>query len=132
MKTLLVLEDESAVMKLLQLMLKQYSVVEAATADQALELFTHRLRPIDLLLADVSLPKSSGIQVALLLRAQAPDLPVILTSGYPVSGWSARDVVDLERLGSDSVTIVRKPFQAQALREAVREMLPEIARTASS
>ena len=67
METLLVLEDESSVMKLVRHMLKQYNLIEAITAEQALHLFNERDRQVDLLLADVTLPTSSGIQVALLL-----------------------------------------------------------------
>ena len=74
-------------------------------------------------MADLSLPKSSGVQVALLFRSEIPGLPVILTSGYPVSAWSDRNFDDLKRLGASSVTILAKPFQAQALLNAVRKMI---------
>ena len=96
MKTLLLLDDEPAVIKLLRHVLK-YELIEATTAEQALRLFIGRDRQIDLLVADVSLPTSSGIQVALLLRLALPNLPVILASGYPVSAWSDRDFADMER-----------------------------------
>jgi CheY-like chemotaxis protein len=123
MKTLLVLEDDLSVMMILRLMLEQYSLIEASTAEQALRLFTDGGRKIDLLVADVTLPTSSGIQVALLLRSEVPDLPVILTSGYPMSAWSDRDSADLERLGGNSVAILPKPFQGKALSDEVRELL---------
>ena len=123
MKTLLVLEDDSSVMMILRLMLEQYSLIEASTAEQALRLFTDGGRKIDLLVADVTLPTGSGIQVALLLRSEVPDLPVILISGYPVSAWSDRDSADLERLGSRSVAILPRPFQGNALSDAVRELI---------
>ena len=133
-KSLLLLEDEPALMVLLRHMLKQYSLIEAATAEQALRLFNDHGRRIDLLLADVLLPASSGIQVALLLRSELPKLPVILTSGYPVSAWAKRDTADLERLGSSSVAILQKPFQGQVLPNTIREMIGiipfEAARTA--
>ena len=122
-KTLLVLEDDPAVMMVLRLMLEQYSIIEASSAEQALRLFTEHGRKIDLLVADVTLPTSSGIQVALLLRSEVPDLPVILTTGYPVSAWNDRDSADLERLGSRSVTILQKPFQGKALSAAVHELI---------
>src|SRR5260370_15348450 len=123
LKPLLVLEDHPSVMMVLRLMLEQYNVIEASTAEQALRLFTDHGRKIDLLVADVTLPTSSGIQVALLLRSEVPDLPVILTSGYPVSAWNDRDSADLERLGSNSVAILQKPFQSKALSDAVRELI---------
>jgi CheY-like chemotaxis protein len=134
MKTLLVVEDEPALMELLRHMLRQYSLIEAYTAEQALRLFTDHGRRVDLLLADVTLPKGSGIQVALLLRSEIPDLPVILTSGYPVGAWADRDSADLKRLGSKSVAILQKPFQTQVLPNTVRELIGiepfEAARTA--
>lgn len=123
MKTLLVLEDESSITRLMRHVLREYSLIEASTAEQALRLFTDVGRKIDLLIADVTLPTSSGIQVALLLRSEVPDLPVILTSGYDVSPWNDRDSADLERLGSRSVAILQKPFQGKALSDAVRELI---------
>jgi CheY-like chemotaxis protein len=123
LKTLLVLEDDPSVMMVLRLMLEQYSIIEASSAEQALRLFTEHSRKIDLLVADVTLPTSSGIQVALLLRSEVPDLPVILTSGYPVGAWNDWDSADLERLGSRSVTILQKPFQGKGLSDAVLELI---------
>jgi CheY-like chemotaxis protein len=122
-KTILVLEDNASVMMVLRLMLEPYSLIEASNAEQALRLFTGHGCKIDLLVADLTLPRSSGIQVALLLRSKIPTLPVILTSGYPVSGWSDRDSDDLKRLGSRSVAILQKPFQAEALLDAVRDLI---------
>src|SRR5262245_19458062 len=110
LKTILILEDEYSLMKLLRQMLKRYSLLEAANAEQALRRFNENNRKIELLIADLTLPKSSGIQVALLLRSELPGLPVILTSGYPAAGWSDRDFSDLERLGPDTVSILQKPF----------------------
>lgn len=123
MKTLLVLEDEPLVMKLLRHMLKQYNLVEATSAEEALRLFNDHGNQIDLLLADVTLPMSSGIQVALTIRSKAPNLPVILTSGYPVSGWNERDAADLKRLDSRSVVILQKPNPGRRLLSAVEELI---------
>jgi two-component system cell cycle sensor histidine kinase/response regulator CckA len=123
MKTVLLLEDELSIMKLLRQVLRQYRLMEAATAEEALMLFIDHDHKIDLLVADLTGPMRSGIQVALLLRTRLPALPVILTSEYPVSDWSAQDSADLERLGSTSVTIVPKPFSAKVLTHAVGELL---------
>jgi CheY-like chemotaxis protein len=123
MQTLLVLEDEPAVMMLLRHMLKQYRLFAASTAQQALGLFAGHNREIDLLVADVTLPTISGIEVALLLRQDAPNLPVILISGYPASFWDEMDSTDLELLGSNSVLIIQKPFRAQELLNAVCQLI---------
>jgi CheY-like chemotaxis protein len=133
MKTLLVLEDEPSVMKLLRHMLKEYHVIEATTPEEALIRFTD-LNQVDLLVADLILPNMSGLQVALNLRSKRAALPVILTSGFPVSGWSARDSADLEALGGKAVAVLQKPFHKQILLNAVCELIgsaqPDKARTA--
>jgi CheY-like chemotaxis protein len=96
MKTLLVVEDEPFVMKFLRQMLKGYNVVEATGAVEALMLFIDLNYPVDLLLAGLTLPRMSGIQVAQLVRSKLPALPVILTSGHPVDAWSNRDSANLQ------------------------------------
>jgi len=134
MKTILVVEDESAAMESLRNILKEYNVIEALNAEQALSLFSQYGRHVDLLVSHVMLPRSSGIQIALLLRSEIPDLPVLLTSSYPVSDWTGREYTDLLRLGSTSVALLAKPFQIQGLLNMVRELLgavpSELARTA--
>ena len=134
MKTILVLENEPLVMKIMRQVLKQYEVLGTVTAEEAVRAFRERHNGIDLLVADLTLPISSGIQVALLLRSEKADLPVILTSGYPVSDWTGRDYSDFARLGSTSVVFLQKPFQLHALSNAVAAFIgspqPEKARTA--
>ena len=123
MKLILLLDDEPIVMSLLRSLLGQYGLLEATTGDEALRLFNDHDHQVDLLIADVTIPKQSGIQVALLLRSKLPGLPVILTCGYPVGAWSDRDSTDLESLGSHLVTILEKPFRAQVLLNAVSELV---------
>jgi len=122
MITILFLEEEPSVMKLLGHMLTQYNVIKAHTAEEALLLFTDLDYQVDLLIADLTMPKRSGIQVALLLRSKLPSLPVILTSRDPVGRWSAQRLADLNRLGSQWVAIVQKPSAADDLLNAVREL----------
>jgi len=106
-------------------MLRQCNVIEATTADEALLLSIDLNYRVDLLVADLTLPTRSGIQVALLLRTRIPDLPVIVTSRYPVSDWSGRDSADLQRLGSHSLVILQKPFQNNVLLGVVCDLLRE-------
>jgi len=110
-------------MGLLKHTLRQYELIGATTADEALHLFGEWRRNVDLLIADVTLPVSSGLRVAAALRSEIRNLPVILTSGYPVSSWSVRHTLDLQRLGSNSVAILQKPFQAQELLRLVETLL---------
>ena len=105
------------------MLLREYRFIEATTAEEALIVFRDRQTQFDLLLADVTLPTISGTQVALLLRFYDPSLPVILTSDYSVSDWPRRDFLDFQRLASSRTVLLQKPFQAEVLLKAVRELL---------
>ncbi len=133
MKRILVLEDEPALMNLVGRMLSRYAIVEAANPEQAIRRFREH-DGCDLLIADVNLPAISGIQVALLLRAEDPDLPVILASGFPTANWSEQELIDLARLGSHSLSVLQKPFSSAMLRARVAQLIgsphPDAAHTA--
>jgi CheY-like chemotaxis protein len=135
-KVILLMEDDPLVMAYMRQILKQYKVIEAATAEEALRLFNDCGREVDLLVANLMLPTkvSSGIEVALTLRSERPNLPVIVTSGFPAGMWSRRNTADLGRLGSDFVAVIEKPIQAQVFVNAVNRLLGaschEIAKTA--
>src|SRR5262249_3418404 len=90
---------------------------------EALQLFVDHAGQIDLLLADVSLPRGSGLQVALHFRSEMPNLPVILISGYGVIDWTERNCADLAKLGSDFVTILQKPFTPEQISNAVSKLI---------
>ena len=134
MSVILLLEDDPVVMVYMRRILKQYPLIEATSAEEALRLFNECGRQVDLLVANLTLPASSGIEVALALRSELPSLPVIVTSGFPAGIWSRRNSADLGRLGSDFIAIIEKPIQAQVFLNTVRRMLgafwDEIARTA--
>jgi CheY-like chemotaxis protein len=121
-KTILVLEDEPSLMNLLRHTLRDYRLIEATTAEEALLLFIDHDYLVDLLVADLTLPTKSGAQVALHLRSKVPDLPVILTSGYPVGNWRERDSADLRRLGDKPVAVLQKPFPGHQLLDVICDL----------
>jgi CheY-like chemotaxis protein len=80
----LVVEDEILVRVLIadELRAEGFSVVEAATADEAMSYFQAGVQ-VDLVLSDIELPGGlNGIDLIQRLRAEAPDLPTVLTSGH--------------------------------------------------
>jgi CheY-like chemotaxis protein len=58
-----------------------YEVVEASSAEEALEAIGHGLCP-DILVTDHLMPGMSGVDLARSLRARQPNLPVLIISGY--------------------------------------------------
>jgi DNA-binding response OmpR family regulator len=75
-KTVLVLEDDASVLALIHQIVEQdgYTVLDATTAEEAFVRFEENDAIVDLLIADVTLPGSSGIRAALELRDLLPYL----------------------------------------------------------
>ena len=96
MKTILVLEDEPPLLKLLRHMLKQYKVLKQPLERRALQRPSSSDQPSG---RRRDAANESGIVVALLLRFEVPDMPVILTSGYPEANWSPREQKGQDKQG---------------------------------
>lgn len=56
-------------------------VAEASTGRAALEIV--RAGEVDVILLDISMPDQSGVDALQAIRARAPDLPVLILSGFP-------------------------------------------------
>ena len=56
-------------------------VAEAANGREALDIV--RKGEVDVVLMDVAMPDQSGVDALAAIRARAPDLPVLILSGYP-------------------------------------------------
>ncbi len=80
---ILVVEDEVLIRLVIadELRAQGFSVVEAASADQALSYFQAGVQ-VDLVLSDIEMPGSmNGVGLIQRLRVTAPNLPTVLTSG---------------------------------------------------
>ncbi|HEY8965115.1 MAG TPA: ATP-binding protein [Candidatus Methylacidiphilales bacterium] len=118
--TLLVLEDDPGVRTLTRAICERlgYRVVEAATGSEAVDLFEKHAGEIDLLIADIVLPGNlNGKEVASLLRARQPSLPVLFTSGYEIN------FVEIGMTEEDQRRFLRKPCPSEDLARAIRDCL---------
>ncbi len=116
--TVLVVEDEEMIRTLVADLLSAhgYRVIETANAEEALAESRAHPGTIHLLITDVVMPKTSGVELARQLRESRPDLPVLLTSGY--TGET------LERSGeAGDAEMLRKPFTPATLLERVAAMI---------
>jgi two-component system, cell cycle sensor histidine kinase and response regulator CckA len=116
-ETLLVVEDEPAVRRLVARALRAqgYTVLEAADADEAEAILDRAGVDPDLLITDVVLPGTSGVALARRLTSRMPNLGVLLTSGFP------RD--HFESGIPSEWAFMEKPFAPQELQARVRSML---------
>jgi CheY-like chemotaxis protein len=123
--TILILEDEPAIMTLIRMVLTPlgHTILEAETEEEAFRRFEESDGWIDVLIADVTLPVSSGIRVALELRSLLPYLRIVLTSGYPPDMWNEQDAARLSELPADSDVTLQKPFVPGLLRQTVARFI---------
>jgi DNA-binding response OmpR family regulator len=101
--TLLVVDDEDSICKLLERILVQagYDVVTAANGSEAIEKLSQV--NIDLVLLDIMMPGLNGLQVTEAIR-QKYDIPVIMLTGK----GEVTTVRDALSIGADDY--IRKPF----------------------
>jgi signal transduction histidine kinase len=117
--TVLLVEDNPPLRRLLQrtLVAQRHTVLEAADATEALELARRHAGNIDVLLADVVMPRSSGRELAEELVKVHPEAAVIFMTGY------TDDAVLLRGVLAHEVRLLRKPFATAALSAALVDLL---------
>jgi len=61
-------------------------IAEAANGREALDIVRKGL--VDVLVMDLSMPEQSGVDALAAIRARAPDLPVLILSGFPEAHYA--------------------------------------------
>lgn len=116
-ESILVVEDEEKILRLLELELEYegYQVTKAEDGIDALELY--RSQEWDLILLDIMIPGISGIELLRRIRANDTQTPVILLTAK----GSVEDKVSGLDLGANDY--ITKPFQIEELLARIRATL---------
>jgi CheY-like chemotaxis protein len=119
-KTVLVVDDGKELRELTRRLLQRqgYTVLIAANADEALELF-ERNTSIDVLLTDVVMPGASGPELTERLLEHWPGLKVIYMSGYTDQAILEHGVL------MNGTVLLHKPFTSETLGQKIREVLDQ-------
>lgn len=104
---------------------------EAANGREALDLV--RKGEVDVLLMDLSMPDQSGIDALAAIKARAPDLPVLILSGFPEEHYAttllrhgASGYLNKECEPEEIVKAIRTVFRGRKyITPAVAEMLAD-------
>ncbi len=113
MSRILVIDDQSDVRAMISIVLRinHFEIVEAANAVAGLQAFEDS--KFDLVIVDIFLQGTNGLDIIRTMREQVPDLPVVA-----ISGMMALDVVSAvpELAG---VVCLQKPFRPNDLVRAI-------------
>lgn len=117
MATILILDDEPGIRKLLRLTLERegYAVIEAASGPEGVALFGEH-RP-DLVISDVAMPGMDGLSAMRQIKAMDPSAPVVVMTGEGNTEIAIRAMA----LGASEYLV--KPFAQAAALKIVRSIL---------
>lgn len=117
-RVLLAEDDDGARTQLKRALAKDgHDVVDASDGGEALSALQAAPASFDLLLADIKMPVMDGIALALAAVRDAPDLPIILMSGYADQRARASNLSTLVR------DVITKPFTLAELRGSIARAL---------
>jgi CheY-like chemotaxis protein len=117
--TLLVVDDETDARAVARAMGTHlgFQVVEASDGEEAVAIFLQRKGEFSLVLMDLTMPRMDGREAFLRMREIAPDVPVVLTSGF-----SENDAVS-DFAGRGLAGFLPKPYQRRQFDEIMQKAL---------
>jgi CheY-like chemotaxis protein len=116
---LLLVDDESMIRHGGQRLARHlgFEVLTASDGREALDVFAKHKAQIGAVILDVAMPVMNGADCCWALRQLAPDLPILLTSGFPKD----HDIQAL--LENPHTRYVRKPYDQDDLAVALGGMM---------
>ena len=119
--TILVVEDEDMVRKLICSVLSRqaHSVIEVKDPDAAVRICEEDPRTIDLMITDVVMPGTNGVDLASRVSLKRPSMRVLYISGYPY------EAAGFDRLQDQRPAFLSKPFPPTVLAQRVQDLLSD-------
>lgn len=118
-KRILLVDDEEALTKAIKKMIERlgYKVTDTTSSIEALSLFRQRPEEFDLVITDYSMPKMTGVDLAVEIMQIRPDIPVILSTGFneKISEKSVKNV--------GISALIMKPISLSDIAEIIHEVL---------
>jgi two-component system cell cycle sensor histidine kinase/response regulator CckA len=120
-ETILLVDDEEMVADVGAKMLQKlgYRVMLAESGRKAIQKFEKLHSRIDLVILDMIMPEMGGSETFDQLKAIAPDIKVLLSSGYSLDGQASQ----IMKRGCNG--FIQKPFNLKHFSQKVRKILDE-------
>jgi two-component system, cell cycle sensor histidine kinase and response regulator CckA len=118
-ETILLVDDEKVIVDVNRPMLEKlgYTVLTAEGGREAIEVFDANYDRIDMVILDMIMPDLGGGAVFDHLKKVSPDIKVLLSSGYSISGQAE------EILSRGCAGFIQKPFNMKMLSKKIRKIL---------
>jgi PAS domain S-box-containing protein len=118
-ETILLVEDEAAVLDMCRIMLESlgYRVLPAATPGEAMRVAREHAGEIHLLMTDVVMPEMNGRDLAKNILTLYPNIKRLFMSGYTADVIAHRGILD------EGVHLIQKPFNMKKLAAMLREVI---------
>ena len=118
-ETILLVEDEAAVLDMCRIMLESlgYRVLPAATPGEAMRIAREYAGEIHLLMTDVVMPEMNGRDLAKNILTLYPNVKRLFMSGYTDDVIAHRGILD------EGVHLIQKPFDMNKLAARLREAM---------
>ncbi|MEM2425666.1 MAG: response regulator [Archaeoglobaceae archaeon] len=114
-KRVLIVEDDVAVLEVLQMMLSEnYEVILARTGKEAI--YSYKMYKPDIVLMDIVLPDLDGIEATKEIKKRDPDAKII-----GITAFSIQKGKDLLKAGA--LEIIEKPFTRKKLIDTIEKHL---------
>ena len=119
--TILLVEDEDAVrlFSARALRNKGYSILEARSGEEALEVLAKEGDKVDLIVSDVVMPQMDGPTMYKHMREKWPNIKVVFVSGY------TEDRLREQFKSGETIYFLPKPFTLKQLASKVKEVMAE-------
>jgi two-component system, cell cycle sensor histidine kinase and response regulator CckA len=120
-ETVLIVEDDSAILRLCSKVLVEYGYTVTAETDpfKAIEYVARQSTDIDLLLADIIMPNMNGKELKLAIEKLRPTIKTLFMSSY------TSDIIAHQGILTEGVHFLQKPFSKEQLAHNVREILDQ-------
>ncbi|MFT4586404.1 MAG: CheY-like chemotaxis protein [Candidatus Binatia bacterium] len=119
MARILVIDDEAPIRELICFALDSsgHQVADAASGEEAMKI--NRAAPADVIITDIAMPQTDGIEIIKILREEFPSTKIIAISGV-LSTTPGDNLYTATRAGADMA--FAKPFDVFEMAEAVNTL----------
>ena len=118
-KTVLLVDDEELVLEVADsiLSLNGFRPVRALSGRQGIDLLKKENSSLSLVILDMNMPDLSGEDVYKEVRKLAPELPVVISSGF------SKELCSLEKFDDDNCYFLEKPYSVDKLLNLVVQLV---------